>query len=661
MKNRRSLLTDLIIIFLIFNVLSIIIFTYYITSTGTSTSLSYAKESMLEIVKEKSELISIRFDRLETNIEVLSKIAENIIKKQDQENEKYVIPDDYTINDDGRVTRKIDPHKNMNLQSNILIKWNSDDMNSLAKDIVITEELDGIMGTIIDNEDIVWGYTVTKNNLLRVSPYMSLEDFFDDEHKHNQDIFYTMAGPNKNPARGPILTTPYNDYLGKGWTITCTHPIYDQNDEMFGVVCLDAGLRNMSSQLFEDFSLGKSGKIIWLDSEGNIYYHSELEQNEAIQGEIVEKNIFSLGEISEGEKKAFENALKAESGTTTYLDLNGRNQIMVFSKLEDMNSYLVLQMDVEDIQPSIKFDLSNIWVMIILDLVIAGIFLGILYNSFSKPMKALVKRAQRISESNYTITSPSLEDSKYTEIAQLNDAFNYMSQNITLDILAEKELQQMEKMAGIGQLSAAIVHELKNVLARIKGAVYIMEMGRENSNNIDELNIINSAISEAENVITTLLNFSKNNSMDKKINVESIVNQILLLSNKEIISRDIEVEVLTSGDSILYSDGVEALKMILQNLILNAMQASHEGGHIQIKISKDEKYMTISVRDNGSGISIEPKEKIFEPFVTTKDKGSGIGLWVSKRMTESLNGTICLIEEDGYTEFIVKIPIESES
>ena len=656
MKTRRSLLTDIIVIFLIFNVLSIVLFTYYITSASTSTSLNYAKESMLEIVQEKSELISIRFDRLQTNIKVLGLEAENILRN---EKESYTIPEDYLVREDGRVTRRMDPDKGINQQSNVLIKWESDDMDLLAKDIALTEKLDDVMGTVIDNEDVIWGYIVTRNNFLRVSPYMSLEDFFDDEHKHTEDIFYTMAGPDKDPERKPILTKPYNDYLGKGWTITCSQPIYDKNDEMYGVVCLDAGLKNMSSQLFEGFSLGKSGKIIWLDPQGNIFYHSELERNETTQGKVLEKNIFDLDEISESEIAAFKNALDGTSGTTTYTDINGKSQIMVYSKVEDMDSYLVLQMDAEDIQPSIKVDLGNIWVLILLDLVIAAVFLGILYKSFSKPMSALVRRANKISQGNYSMEDLD-EGDKHTEIAQLNDAFNSMSHSITLDILAEKELQQMEKMAGIGQLSAAIVHELKNVLARIKGAAYVLELTGESTENSEELDTINSAISEAENVITTLLDFSRKTSTDKKINVESIINQILLLSNKDIISKGIDVELRSDGDSILYSDGIEALKVILQNLILNAIQASEEGGHIWIRIQKTDSEMSIGVKDDGPGIQIEPKEKIFEPFVTTKEKGNGIGLWITRRMTESLGGGINIEETEDTTEFVIRIPVGSE-
>ena len=93
---------------------------------------------------------------------------------------------------------------------------------------------------------------------------------------------------------------------------------------------------------------------------------------------------------------------------------------------------------------------------------------------------------------------------------------------------------------------------------------------------------------------------------------------------------------------------------------MNAIQAAEDGGHIWIRINKADGTMTIGVKDDGPGIAIEPKEKIFEPFVTTKEKGNGIGLWITKKMTESLDGTISLTEEDGKTEFLIELPVGKE-
>ena len=92
---------------------------------------------------------------------------------------------------------------------------------------------------------------------------------------------------------------------------------------------------------------------------------------------------------------------------------------------------------------------------------------------------------------------------------------------------------------------------------------------------------------------------------------------------------------------------------------MNAMQAVEEDGKIEIVCCRDGENASISVSDNGPGIKIEPKEKIFEPFLTTKMNGNGIGLWITKRLIDSLGGKIRLCENSkGETTFILLIPID---
>ena len=112
---------------------------------------------------------------------------------------------------------------------------------------------------------------------------------------------------------------------------------------------------------------------------------------------------------------------------------------------------------------------------------------------------------------------------------------------VTKTVLQEKELQQIEKMAGVGQLAAAIVHELKNILARIKGAAYILKLTEAKES--EEIFAIQKGVDEAEDVISTLLDFSKRDKDGSEmIHLGTLVNQILLLSKKEIIGKGIVIK-----------------------------------------------------------------------------------------------------------------------
>ena len=196
MKKTHSLVAVVIVTFILFNIFSFLLSAYYIKAEETSTSLNYAKESMLEIVEEKSELISIKFDRLKTNVKTVGALVEESLHTQ---MDTDTIPEDYIINENGIVTRRRDPQKQSNVQSNVLASCQSEARTALAREIVVTEIMDIPMGSILENEDVIWGYIVTENNFLRVSPYLSLEQYFDDNHRQNEDIFYTMAKTAHNP------------------------------------------------------------------------------------------------------------------------------------------------------------------------------------------------------------------------------------------------------------------------------------------------------------------------------------------------------------------------------------------------------------------------------------------------------------------------------
>ncbi|SCJ30015.1 Sensor protein ZraS [uncultured Eubacterium sp.] len=754
-KFRKSLATNIIVIFLVFNVLSIILFTYYVSIKEESKSTEYAKKSMQEIVDEKSELIAITFDRIKTQVQLLGIWTEKLLQDNPY---SEGLSSEYVLLKDGTINRKRDKSLSLMAQSNVMVPNTTKVTPELVEEINLTEELDEAFAKILKSEDITWAYIATKDNLLRCSPYRNLQDNFASDHSQIKDIFYTMANEENNPQRKPVWTPPYTDYLGTGWTMTCSQPVYDQNDQLYGVICLDLAIDNIKEKYFEGFSLGESGKVYWLNHAGNILYHTDFSNIKADQGQVYEKNIFTEGRLSSEKVKALKTALKEESGIEVFTE-NHNQKMMVHSQVPGTDSTLVIEINMKEFKPTSKFDLKKGLILIVIDLFLAAIFGILLYDKFSRPMKKLVNSANRISKGDYSSIQSEQEtcEDTYYEISQLNQAFKTMNDSIesytetlldknrqistildtiegtlmivdmdgaikiqskassgicqenicraimqvkeekqhfaeqiiadgevyknvyypilkedgtvdkvvissectTKSILLEKEMQQLEKMAGVGQLSAAIVHELKNVLALIKGAAYILDILDEQKKGQKEIATIMRAVEEAENVITTLLDFSKRDSSGgEMIHIGTLINQILLLSKKEAIGKNIDIKLDVDASCYIYSSGREALKVILQNIIINAIQAVPYDGQIEITCHQSGDKVLMRVRDNGGGIKIEPKERVFEPFMTTKETGTGIGLWITKRLVDSLEGEIAIIEpRSGETAFIITIPM----
>ncbi|MEY8297491.1 MAG: ATP-binding protein [Emergencia timonensis] len=753
-KFRKSLATNIIVIFMVFNILSIVLFTYYVTIKEESKSTEYAKKSMQEIVDEKSELIAITFDRIKTQVGLLGIWTEKLLQ---DETISQDLSAEYVLRKDGTIVRKRDESVSITAQSNIMVPKTTVKTAELMKEINLTEELDEAFAQILEKEDVTWAYIATKDNLLRCSPYRKLQDDFTSDHSQIKDIFYTMANEENNPQRKPVWTPPYTDYLGTGWTMTCSQPVYDANDQLYGVICLDLAIDNIKEKYFEGFSLGESGKVYWLDHEGNILYHTDFSHVKADQGQVYEKNIFTEGRMSSERVNALKAALDEDSGIEVFGEDHSQ-KMMVHSQVPGTDSALIIEIDMKEYKTTNEFDLKKAGILIIIDLFLAAVFGLLLYDKFSRPMKDLVNSANRISKGDYSSIQAEQEDCEdtYYEISQLNQAFMAMndsiesytetlldknrqintildtiegtlmivdidgmikiqskvssgitqenitraiaqvneqkqyfteqlivdgevyknvyypimketglvdqvvisSECITKSILLEKEMQQLEKMAGVGQLSAAIVHELKNVLALIKGAAYILDLLDEKKTGAKEIATIMKAVEEAENVITTLLDFSRRDSSGSEmIHIGTLVNQILLLSKKETIGKNIDVRLDVDVSCYIYSSGREALKVILQNIIINAIQAVSCDGWIEISCHEIDSRVLIRIRDNGGGIRIEPKERVFEPFMTTKERGTGIGLWITKRLVDSLEGEIAVTEPtNGETEFVISIP-----
>ena len=749
MWRRKSLAVNIIAVFMVFNILSIVFFSLYVQKSDERESIKYARESSLEVIKEKGELISLAFEHIKNRTESIGMYMEDNLKQSVSSG----LSPEYLHLDDGTITRIKDSNKTDLAQSNIIVPNTTPLSKELIREINLTEGLDKYFEQISETEDTTWCYIVTKENLLRCSPYSNLNNFFASDHSQISDIFYTQAGDKNNPEHKAIWTSPYYDYLGTGWTMTCSQPVYENDGELFGVICLDMSINKIKEKYFNDFSLGESGKICWMSNEGQMYYHTDFDNITAEQGEIFEKNIFDT-DISNDKEKILRNyVLKGGSGIKFFVE-DGKETMLVYTQITNNDSVLFMQIDMSEFSALYDSSLNGLRLIVFFDVILAIIFAVILYKRFSKPMNKLIKQAERITEGNYA--SVHFEDETqgiYYEIIRLNQAFEAMRKSIELytenlidknkeihtileaideglmivdlegnvnlkskefvnipnenlqkgidtvatskesmtekiilggeiyknvyypiiksdDVskivvssecitkteLMKKELQQIEKMAGVGQLSAAIVHELKNILAVIKGAAYILNITNENGK--EEINTIQKAVDEAENVIRTLLDYSgRDRNGSEMIHIGTVINQILLLSKKEIIRKGITVIKNIDNECYVNSTSREAIKVILQNIILNAIQAVNFDGRIDISCLQNNEEVIVKIKDNGGGIKIHPKEKIFDPFISTKEDGNGIGLWITKKLMTSLNGEIIIDEPNkGETEFTLCIP-----
>ena len=228
--------------------------------------------------------------------------------------------------------------------------------------------------------------------------------------------------------------------------------------------------------------------------------------------------------------------------------------------------------------------------------------------------------------------------------------------------LTERRLRQESKMSAVGQLSAGLAHEIRNPLGLIKNYTYILNYSVE-SNEVTShaLQIIGESTDRINGLIENLLNFSR--ISDEKlslINVYALLQSITALEKTKMEKKNIRIFV-ECPEEIKFYTSEEILKITLINLLNNAVDAlgmsEKNEKWIKCKVAADNRELRIDVIDNGPGISTENAESLFLPFFTTKDYGTGLGLYTVSSELDNLGGTIRLNNE--YKEgahFIVRLP-----
>lgn len=263
---------------------------------------------------------------------------------------------------------------------------------------------------------------------------------------------------------------------------------------------------------------------------------------------------------------------------------------------------------------------------------------------------------QEISEGNrwYRVTCSSVprESEEETLILLIED--------ITLRRLQERQEMQNYKMAAIGQLASGISHELKNPLEIICNYCYALKKGilHTREDILHTVDVIEEEASDANKIVESLLSFARETPREvSETELKSCLQSILELQMPLIRRRKIEVELLCE-DNIVVRCNPEGMKRIIVNLLTNAEDAiGTDGGKIQITVTQQEQQVQIDFRDNGKGMSQETQEQIFNPFYTTKSKGTGLGLYLVYELVEDCEGTIEVHSTQGEgTLFTICLP-----
>jgi signal transduction histidine kinase len=225
---------------------------------------------------------------------------------------------------------------------------------------------------------------------------------------------------------------------------------------------------------------------------------------------------------------------------------------------------------------------------------------------------------------------------------------------------AQEKLIRSERLAAVGALGSAVSHELRNPLNVIQNCVYLLNMSLENETDKDiktTLNMINQQVIISNRIVTDLLDFARVKPPER--NVTEISELVDTSLGSVAIPWNIKISKTVVADGLQVSvDGGQVVHA-LNNIILNAVEAITGEGEINIKANlADRDKILIEITDNGCGISPENLEKVFEPLFTTKTRGIGLGLAITRRLIELNGGRVSVVSKvNKGTTFTVELPI----
>ncbi|WP_256758713.1 ATP-binding protein [Cohnella sp. WQ 127256] len=233
-------------------------------------------------------------------------------------------------------------------------------------------------------------------------------------------------------------------------------------------------------------------------------------------------------------------------------------------------------------------------------------------------------------------------------------------QIIIRDISERKKNEELlinsEKLYVAGQLAAGIAHEIRNPLTSLKGFLQLIASGRKN--NSSYYDIMNSELDRIEDIVSELLMLSKPQVYELSYqDMRVVMRDTVTLLDAQAILHNIAIEA-DYGSDPLWIYGVEnQVKQVFINVIKNAIEAMIDGGSIGIKLSRESDRVYVRIRDEGPGIDENQLAKIGQPFYTTKEKGTGLGLMVSYKIVDNHQGRIEVKSEIGYgTLFEIMLP-----
>lgn len=340
-----------------------------------------------------------------------------------------------------------------------------------------------------------------------------------------------------------------------------------------------------------------------------------------------------------------------------YFDEDGRKQLGVAARIPQLGWTVIVEQPTREAYANATVLQRQLVVSILAALVgmiVVGYLLG---RTFINPILEL-KRATHDVAAGQLDTRVVIRS--HDEFGDLGDAFNTMADQLTK---LQEEVKRQERQAMFGRVAAGLVHDLSHPIQNIGNSTRLLLRDDLDAESRDQFRrTIERELQTLKRFMEDLRHVVKPKPIERfAMDVNGSVAEIVESMRGEVERHGITVDALYAPGPLVIEGDRFALGRVYRNLITNALQATEAGGRVSVMTQRVGDRVCITVADTGSGIPADRLGAIFDDFVTTKRRGLGLGLAISKRIVEQLDGTIGVESEVGRgTTFTLRFPARDD-
>ena len=402
-------------------------------------------------------------------------------------------------------------------------------------------------------------------------------------------------------------------------------------------------------RMVDRIRIGESGYAMVVATDGELVAHGDPD-----------KKALVAQATNMGADRLVAAAREAKSDTPVsleYVDTDGRSNLGVAARIPSLDWTVIVEQPTSEAYATatqLRRQLVAAISIALLGMIAVGFVFG---RSFINPILKLKRGTQELAAGRLDAR---VDIRTGDEFAELGDAFNMMADRL---VELQEDVKRQERQAMFGRIAAGLVHDLSHPIQNIGNSARLLERDDMDAETRETFRrTIDRELAALRRFLDDLRHVVRPKPVERfPMDVNGSIAEIVDPMKAEGERQGIAIEAHYASERLVINGDRFALGRVYRNLITNAIQATAQGGSVTIATARAGDRVEITVTDTGSGIPPERLSAIFDDFVTTKRRGLGLGLAISKRIVEQLDGTITVASEVGRgTAFTLRFPLCDE-